>query len=245
MAHPQPPIIGITCTQIDPPEDQGRPRFGLSETYVRAVAAAGGAPLLIPLLTEREMLRALYERLDGLLLSGGGDIDPCHFGETVHESCRRILPDRDDMELALVRWAAEEHKPLLGICRGIQVLNVALGGSLYQDIPSQFPEALAHTPNPAHPREEPSHPVSIRPGTHLARILGASSLAVNSFHHQSLKDLAPGLSVTAQAPDGVVEAVELAGHPFALGVQWHPEEMADLDFHARRLFSALTKAAGP
>jgi putative glutamine amidotransferase len=245
MANAKPPIIGITCTQIDPAEGQDRARHGLSETYVRAVTAAGGAPLLIPLLTDHGLLRGLYCRLDGLLLSGGGDIHPCHFGELIHESCTRILPDRDEMELALARWAAEEGKPLLGICRGIQVFNVALGGSLYQDIPSQIPGALAHARHPARPREEPSHPVSTRPGTRLAGILGTSSLAVNSFHHQSLKDLAPGLDLTARAADGVVEAVELKGHPFAVGVQWHPEEMVGYDAYARRLFAALTEAARP
>ena len=275
------PTIGITCLNDQPTQDQHPPRFGQNQTCVHAVARAGAAPLLIPPLTDETLLRTLYELLDGLLLSAGEDVDPTYYGELRHEKCGPVSPDRDKAELTLSRWAMDDEKPLLAICRGIQVLNVALGGSLYQDIQTQVQGASRHDRRPDHPRNHLSHPVlstacpelvlspstSLRinsvegqsrrvegtaivaPQTRLAHILGPLNSPgplywVNSLHHQSIKDVAPGLTVAARAPDGIVEAVEVEGHPFAIGVQWHPEELAatSMDVRAQRIFDALVEA---
>jgi putative glutamine amidotransferase len=235
------PIIGITSTSIQ--TDSGSWRTGQNQAYVDALVRAGAAPVLIPNLADRARLRPLHELLDGLLLSGGGDMDPACFGESRHEKCG--LPDaaRDETELLLIRWAMDEGRPLLAICRGIQVLNVALGGSLYQDIGAQVPGSERHSWASDVPRHQTVHTVSIEPDSRLARIVGTTSLPVNSFHHQALKDVASGLVVTAQAADQIVEAVEAPGHPFAIGVQWHPEEIAPYDVLAQRLFDALVKAS--
>jgi putative glutamine amidotransferase len=206
------------------------------------VIRAGAAPLLIPAVTDERLLRSIYVSLDGLVLSGGGDVHPIHFGEALHEKCEPVLPERDETELALARWAVDDGKPLLAICRGIQVLNVALGGSLYQDIEDQIPRAERHRWYPDYPRDLLSHTVAVTPETRLARVLGTVSLGVNSMHHQALKDVAPGLIVVARAPDGVIEGLDVDGHPFALGVQWHPEELAAGDPAQQGLFDALVEA---
>jgi putative glutamine amidotransferase len=260
----RPPTIGITCLDDQPTQDPHAPRFGQNQTYIHALAKAGAAPLLIPNLTDKTLLRTLYDLLDGLLLSGGEDIDPAHYGETRHEKCGPVSPDRDKVELTLTRWAMDDGKPLLGICRGIQVLNVTLGGSLYQDIQAQVQGAGKHDYRyPGYPRNRLSHPVLspacpersrrvegtaiVAPQTRLAHILGLLNSPcplywVNSSHHQAIKDVAPGLTVAACAPDGIVEAVEAEGHPFAVGVQWHPEELADNDARSHRIFDALVEA---
>lgn len=229
-----------------------------SQTYLQALIRAGAAPVLIPHLSDPALLRAVYERLDALLLPGGGDIAPHNYGKLPHPKCGPPDPDRDGTELALVRWCVQDNKPLLAICRGIQVLNVALGGNLYQDIEAQVPGAGRHDWYPDHPRDLLAHPVSVVPGTRLAAILeferasppgpvsgGAIELEVNSLHHQAIWELAPGLNVAARAPDGIVEAVEVEGHPFALGVQWHPEELAQEDARAQEMFDALVQAIYP
>jgi putative glutamine amidotransferase len=238
------PTIGITCLDDQPTQDQHAPRFGQNQAYSHAVAKAGATPLLIPNLTDKTLLRTLYDLLDGLLLSGGEDVDPTHYSEPRHEKCGPIAPDRDEVELTLTRWAMDDGKPLLAICRGIQVMNVALGGSLYQDIQAQVPGADKHDWRASYPRDRLSHTVTVAPQTRLADILGPLNSPyplywVNSSHHQAIKDVAPGLTVTARAPDHVIEAVEAKGHPFAIGVQWHPEELADNDARAQRIFDAL------
>jgi putative glutamine amidotransferase len=217
-------------------------RFGQNRTYIRALVEAGGAPLLIPSLMDKTLLRAVYGVLDGLLLSGGVDVDPAHYGEAAHPDLGEVDGERDETELALTRWAMEQDLPLLAICRGIQVLNVALGGSLYQDIQAQIPGAARHNWSSGYPRSHLSHPVVIEEETTLAGILGTTFLPVNSLHHQSVKEVAPALTVVARAPDQVVEAVEAAGHPFAIGVQWHPEDLIASDVRAQRLFNALVQA---
>ncbi len=219
------------------------PRLGMSRSYVNALLRAGAAPLLIPHIEEKSVLRALFERLDGLLLPGGGDIDPVHFCEARHPKCNEPSAERDDTELALARWAMEGGVPVLGICRGIQVLNVALGGSLFQDIQAQIPSAERHDWYPNYPRDRRSHAVAVTPDTRLAHVVGATTLPVNSLHHQSVKDVAPGLVVTGHSPDGIVESVEAPDHPFAVGVQWHPEELAESDARAQRLFDAFVEAS--
>lgn len=243
MANQPPPIIGITCTAFQTDQGQWSPKTGQNRSYVDAVIRAGAAPLLIPNATDKTLLRALYDLLDGLLLSGGGDIDPGYYGEARHEACGNPELERDEAELALIRWAIDEGMPLLAICRGIQVLNVALGGTLYQDLKAQAPEAERHDWSPGYPRDYIAHRVSISPQTRLGKIVGADRLRVNSFHHQAIKDLAPGLTVSTRAPDQIIEAVETNGHAFAIGVQWHPEELAREDVRTQKLFDALVNAS--
>jgi len=238
-----PPTIGIICLDDHPEKDGHAPRFSLNQSYAHAVARAGAAPALIPLLADEALLRALYDRIDGLLLPGGVDIHPRHYSEEIHPKCGAISEIRDEVELAFIRWARADYKPLLAICRGIPVLNVAMGGSLYQDIKAMIPGAMRHDCHSSHARDDVAHDVVITPGSHLAQLIGTDLLPVNSFHHQAVKELAPGLTVTARAPDGIVEAVEEEGRPFVLGVQWHPEELAADDSRAQRLFDALVEAS--
>jgi putative glutamine amidotransferase len=219
------------------------PRLGMSRSYVNALLRVGAAPVLIPHMADKAALRSAYEQLDGLLLPGGGDVDPVHYGESRHAKCNEPSAERDNTELALARWAMEAGMPLLAICRGIQVLNVALGGSLFQDIQAQVPGAERHAWYPNYPRDRLSHTVSLTPEARLAHIAGESTLPVNSLHHQSVKDIAPGLVVTGHSPDGIIEAVEAPEHPFAIGVQWHPEELAGSDRRAQRLFEAFVEAS--
>jgi len=237
-----PPTIGIVCADDRAQKDKHAPRFGQNQSYAHAVARAGAAPLLIPLLADEALLRALYERMDGLLLPGGVDLHPRWYGEEVHEKCGSISEVRDEVELTLIRWGMADRKPMLAICRGIQVLNVALGGSLYQDIKAQVPRAGRHNCESDHARNQLAHDVDVAPGSRLADLAGSGLLPVNSFHHQAVKGLALGLAITAQAPDGIIEAVEGEGQPFLLGVQWHPEELAADDPRAQRLFDALVEA---
>ncbi len=241
---PNRPLIGITAFEtrhVDPPH---LPIYALNRRYVMAIEAAGGAPLLVPSGLDDTSLEAIFARLDGLLLSGGGDIDPAYYGEAPHVSLTGVSAARDRLELAFVRWAVDAEKPLMAICRGIQVLNVALGGSLVQDIPTQLPGSLTHMfDGTTIARPDGAHPVQIEAGTRLRRVMGMAQASVNSWHHQSVGQIAPGLKVVAQAPDGVVEAVELPGHRFAIGVQWHPEWLYDRQPEMKRLFEALVQAA--
>lgn len=241
MADKRSPLIGVTCMTIQ--TENYSPRLGMSRSYVNALLKAGAAPLLIPHIADKDVLRALYERLDGLLLPGGGDINPVHYGESRHKNCGEPSAERDDTELALARWAMEGDMPVLAICRGIQVLNVALGGNLVQDIQAQIPGAERHDWYPNHPRDRLSHTVAIGPDTRLAQIAGTTLLPVNSLHHQSVKDVASGLVATGRSPDEIIEAVEAEDHPFAIGVQWHPEELAGGDAPAQRLFDAFVEAS--
>ena len=235
------PLIGIPG-RSDQSGRFGTPVFTQNRTYVEAVATTGGAPVLIPLNLDEEALRAIYERLDGLLLAGGVDLDPKHYGEAIHEKCGQIDEARDAVELTLSHWALAEGLPILAICRGIQVLNVAAGGTLYQDIGSQAPGSLKHDCWPDHPRDHLAHQVTVNGDSQLAAILGQSQVGVNSMHHQAVKDLALRFRVVARSADGLIEAIEDHDHPFALGVQWHPEELME-DASMRRLFEDFVSTA--
>jgi putative glutamine amidotransferase len=229
------PVIGIPC--------QGNlrsryRRFCSGQSYCRAVQSAGGTPILLPLLDD-EAVRDAYLRLDGLLLAGGGDVAPRHYGEVRRAKLISVDPPRDRVELWLARQATVDDLPLFAICRGIQVLNVAMGGTLYQDIATQLPHALRHSFPNHRPRNYLGHEVLIKSGTHLADLLGVRSLGVNSFHHQAIKGLAESLQVTATAPDGVIEAVQASDKRFVVAVQWHPEELIEDDPGMRRLFEAF------
>ncbi|OGL13658.1 MAG: hypothetical protein A3F92_05030 [Candidatus Rokubacteria bacterium RIFCSPLOWO2_12_FULL_71_22] len=235
------PLVGVTTSVT---VDRYPERAYLNSAYVRAVELAGGAPVLLPPPLGADARDALWARLDGLVLTGGGDVDPRHFGEPRHPAVAEVSEARDALEFELTRRALAQGFPLLAICRGIQVLNVALGGSLHQDIPSEPGSPLAHSQTER--RHQPTHHVKVREGSRLAAILGTHEVDVNSFHHQALARLGRGLAAVAWAPDGIVEGVEetAGGDRFVVGVQWHPEDLVEHDPAARRLFAAFVTAAG-
>jgi putative glutamine amidotransferase len=237
------PIIG--CTTYHKVAAQANPIdiYGLMPSYIEAIKAAGGIPILIPLGLGEEDLQTVFDRIDGILLPGGGDIEPGQYNGRAHIKMWGIDEERDRTEIFMVRAAVQHQKPLLAICRGIQVFNVALGGTLWEDIPSLIPEAIIHDNLPEQPRNYLSHTVEVQAGSQLARQLNRSSTWVNSLHHQAVRDLAPGLVATACAPDGLIEAAEVPGHPYAIGVQWHPENLIQDDPNMLSLFTGLVEAS--
>jgi gamma-glutamyl-gamma-aminobutyrate hydrolase PuuD len=235
------PLIGVTTSAEQTP--RGVPRAFLNASYIRAVERAGGVPVLLTPYHSPAALAALWHRLRGIVLTGGGDVAPARFGEAPHPATALISEERDALELELVtRRAIADAVPLLAICRGLQVLNVALNGTLHQHVPDAFGETIAHSQDG--PRHARTHEVTVEPGSLLARVAGADRLRVNSFHHQAIRDLGDGLRAVAWADDKVIEAAELPGAPgFVLGVQWHPEELIEDDPAAVRLFETLIAAA--
>ena len=218
------PVIGIPCAVY--PDSWFTPANGNAISYLRAIEAAGGIPALIHLTGDAEVLDAHYRRCDALLLAGGEDVDPSWYGAPPHPKLGKTNRAQDDLEIGLTRRAVADGRPVLGICRGMQLLNVALGGSLYQDIVSEISGALNH--NASTDRRDMAHlahPIALEADSWLAGRLDAAEVIVNTLHHQSLKQLAPILRVVARAPDGVVEAVEGSGPGFVVGVQCHPEEL--------------------
>lgn len=234
------PLIGITTNPSDAPDRASLDN--LLQAIVQGVEDAGGLPVLVPLSIGPATLRAVYERLDGVLLPGGGDVAPDRYGAEATASVGGVDVDRDRVELELARWVVADGKPVFGICRGSQVLNVALGGSLYVDT-DDHADADRHAYYPGLPFDLRPHDVSLAPGSLLAQIVSRPTLAVNSLHHQAVREVAPGLRVVARAPDGMVEAVEIEGHPFGLAVQWHPEALPDAP-EMRALFEAFVRACG-
>jgi putative glutamine amidotransferase len=235
------PLIGITTSTQK--NKEGLPYSFVLDAYVQSVKNAGGLPVLIPNWLERRQIEALRSRLDGILLSGGGDIDPQRFGGKAHARVYGIEPERDSLEAQLVEIAVRTDWPILGICRGIQVMNVTLGGTLYTHIQDQLAGAQKHDYFPDYPRSLLSHPVRVEASSRLAELLGETQVAVNSLHHQGIEHLAPVLRPLAwSTPDELVEAAELPDHPFGLGVQWHPEWLQEHE-PMRRLFQAFVTAA--
>ena len=239
------PLIGISCSmgqaiysmhQDNVPQMQHR----LGDSYVKAVTQAGGVPVLLPNNLDISTVEEIAEGLDGILFSGGGDVDPIIFGERATDKLGAVTPRRDDFELALARYVIEKtDKPVLGICRGIQVLNVAMGGTLHIDLPTDG--KLCHSLI-MYPRNVRSHEITVQAGTRLEQVMGLVG-KVNSFHHQAIKEIAEGLQVTAvSADDSVIEAVEAPGDRYILGVQWHPEELVEFP-EARELFRSFVDAA--
>ncbi|MFN8468007.1 MAG: gamma-glutamyl-gamma-aminobutyrate hydrolase family protein [Caldilineaceae bacterium] len=226
------PIIGITTETNDQNE------YVLPVEYAEAIRKAGGIPLLLP--PGEPNIGAVLELLDGLILSGGGDIDPLHYGSGGHPAVYMIDAARDEMELALAQHAAGGDLPTLGVCRGAQLINVALGGTLVEHLPDEIDNTIAHR---MEPRGYVPHPVTIAPSSQLAAVIGEQVVVGASWHHQAIRTPAPGLEVVAQAADGTIEAVELPGHPWLLAVQWHPEITAGKDPVQQRLFDALVAAA--
>ena len=233
------PVIGITAGH-----DTEHDKLFINSVYLRAIRNAGGIPIIFPMEVTEDDLRGLVTLTDGVLFTGGDDIHPFLYGEETDAKCGNVSQPRDSMEMALVPLVMEFGKPIFGICRGIQILNTAMGGTLYQDIPSQFKSELSIAHRQPFAYKVPSHTVDITPGTLLSRILGEehASIAVNSMHHQAIKDVAPGLEVCGYAPDKMIEAVYAPDYPFLLGVQWHPEHLTTSQPDAAKLFAAFVDA---
>ncbi len=234
------PLIGLTMRRAV--SKTGLPSVVLLQAYIDAIVQAGGTPLLIPSDIPAEDWDGLLSRLDGIVLTGGGDIATERFHGQDHPEVCEVDEQRDSIELGLLRAAAASRIPFLGICRGLQVVNVALGGTLYTHIPDQYPNAVRHDFDEGYPRSYLAHSVRIQAGSQLAQIVGELLLQVNSLHYQGVKELAPGLQTVAVAPDGLVEALELPGHPFGVAVQWHPEWLTGQE-STRRLFRAFIVAS--
>ena len=210
------------------------------ENYLQSVIAAGGLPVLLPHTRDEALAAEMLDGLDGLLLSGGGDVDPARYGEEMIPACDEPDAQRDDFELLIGRLALDRGMPVFGICRGIQLLTVLMGGSLYQDIETQLGiERIRHQQEP--PYESPVHSVRFIPDGLLAKITGAQEVRTNSMHHQAVKDAGPRLIVEGMSGDGVIEAVRAAHTDDVFAVQYHPEYMAAADEHAARLFRYLVQ----
>ncbi len=239
------PVIGITCSRSVGGRwseyDRGHFIEFAYDAYSQAVLNCGGAPLLVPICQNKTSLSVICDRLDALILSGGPDINPRFYEDEPRKGLGDVDEQQDEMELELTRLALTTGMPVLGICRGLQVLNVAMGGTLYQDIALQLPKACNHAPRAD--RATVSHRIRIKSGTRLQATLKRRSLWVNSKHHQAVKEPAPGLVVSAMASDGIIEALEDPGRPFVLAVQWHPEGLWRQDITAKRLFKSLVAAA--
>ena len=239
------PLIGITPdtrrSPAGPSANKREPLILLQERYAQAILNVGGIPLLLPILPSPMVIRQLTERLDGILVSGGNfDIHPRLYGEETIETLGEIKEDRTEFELALISSALARDLPVLGICGGAQAINVALGGSLYQDIATQIPRAMEHQQGGL--KEVGGHQVKIHNGTRLKQIVGQESLEVNTTHHQAVKRLGTGLIVNATAEDGIIEGIESKNRSFVLGVQWHPEFLIHRDLYQRKIIGAFVSA---
>jgi len=235
------PLIGIPCHALIRAET-GRPIYGNNRAYVHAVGSAGGLPILIPMINDHKILTALLPRLDGLLLPGGIDLHPSSYGEEVHPLTEVADLELDAFEITLASWAFEQDIPVLGICRGMQLINIVLGGTLIQDISNQYPKSIAHSHRHL-PRTHLAHHIIVEPGSRMETILGAREVRVNSLHHQAIKDAGKGVRITGHAPDGVPELIEVSGYRFVMAAQSHPEEIYSIEPAFKRLFSAFVQAS--
>ncbi|MBX3318730.1 MAG: gamma-glutamyl-gamma-aminobutyrate hydrolase family protein [Nitrospira sp.] len=239
------PVIGVTPDfHAGDRKDMGgpEPTYFLRARYIRAVEELGGIPLILPLVADPAARRRLLDTVDGLLLTGSGpDLPPRLYGEKKRYKFPMVSERRADFELEVIRQARVRDLPLLGICGGMQAVNVACGGSLFQDIPAQVPSAMDHRQKGK--AIQVSHGVTIASKSLLRRVVASETLMVNSSHHQSVKRVAPSLMVSALAPDGIVEAIESPHHRFLLAVQWHPEFLFERHVGHRRLFEAFLRAA--
>jgi putative glutamine amidotransferase len=233
------PLIGITTDRMV--RNSGLLQQGITQAYIEAVYQAGGCPVLIPLGGPEATYAELVQRLDGMLFTGGGDMHPAAYASQPHPKVTYVDEDRDRVEIALLHFAIERRLPFLGICRGMQVINVALGGTLFEDITEQRPDSVKHDYSPGYPRNYLAHSVDIENGSRLQQVLRFQLAQVNSLHHQAVHRLAEGLTATATASDGVLEALELADYPFGLAVQWHPEWLRE-HLCMRALFSEFIQA---
>ncbi|WP_425388476.1 gamma-glutamyl-gamma-aminobutyrate hydrolase family protein [Domibacillus robiginosus] len=208
--------------------------------YHRAILKAGGIPIILPP-APLHVISSYLDLCDGFILSGGEDVDPVYYGQIAHEKLGSVFAERDEFELTLTALLLKRKKPILAICRGLQVINVALGGTLWQDLPSQVNSPIQHSQT-SH-RSLPTHPVTISSHSQLAKIIKNTTINVNSLHHQAIDILGKGLSAVGHSPDHIIEAVEMKGEAFVVGVQWHPESMVPGCTEMSRLFSSFVNAA--
>ena len=221
---PVPACTVAVTASIRPDGDTSRVR--LTAAYVTALENAGLVPLIVPPLSSANAAASVLSSVSGLVLTGGEDVDPARYGEQRHEKVRSVNPARDATEAALIQEAKTRQMPVLAICRGIQILNVALGGTLIQDIPSEIATSISHDDEGA--RDSRSHEISVEPGSLIATAIGTEHATVNSFHHQSVQRVADGMRITARSPDGIIEGIESTDRNWwVMGVQWHPEEMTE------------------
>lgn len=230
-------LIGVA-----PGWDEQAGKLTVHRDYTDAVLRAGALPVLLPLTDGESVLRSMLDRVDGVLFTGGGDVSPARYGEAALPCCGEICPARDDFEFALLAQALAMDRPILAVCRGLQVLNTALGGTLYQDIGKQMPGALIH-PRNDQPRDG-VHAVTVEKDSLLGKAVAAARLEVNSRHHQGIRTLGAGLRPTTRAADGLIEAVEMPAKRFVLAVQWHPESMSGRYPEQQAIFNAFTEACG-
>ena len=245
------PVIGIptqTLQSLGGIPAEFPPSWVMSQRYILTLTAAGALPWMIPLVgDDEETLRGIYDELDGVFLPGGADIDPSSYNEERHALCDRTDTERDRVELMLVKWAMADRKPVLGVCRGVQLINLAAGGTLYQDLADEYKGSIKHDYFPfggQFSRDHLAHEVEVAQNTRLADIIGHGAVQVNSMHHQGIRELGGCLIATAIAPDGLIEATESTNGSFLVGVQWHPEALTDVDQRMRRLFDSFVEASG-
>ncbi len=240
MGMARKPVIGVT-----PLVDEQRESYWMLPGYFEGVLEAGGVPMMLPLTDDVGVLARALDACDGVLIAGGQDVAPEVYGVIAPEAAALVgetCPERDQMEAALLGVAIERDLPVLGICRGIQVINALLGGTLWQDLPTQRPSDVEHHGHA--PYDVPVHTVEVAAGTPLAAAIGAGEHAVNSYHHEAVRELAPGLEAMAFSPDGLVEALWRPASAFLWAVQWHPEFAHRVDEASRRIFSAFVGACG-
>ncbi len=241
------PVIGIPTQTLAEVEDQLPRSWVMRQRYVEVLVQHGAIPWLIPLDQDQVTLRGIFDRIDGLFLMGGFDVDPLSYHTERDAVCGHTDPARDETEITLARWAMEEQMPVFGVCRGMQIVNVVRGGTLWQDIAAEMPDAVKHDYFPLHglyDRDFLSQDVRVVAGTKLREIVGVDTLPVNSMHHQGIKTIGKGLVISATASDGLIEALEGdVPEQWMVAVQWHPESLVDADERMRRLYAAFTDAA--
>ena len=229
-------VIGVT-----PLWDGERDSYWMLPGYLEGLELAGALPITLPLTEDEQDISQLVSLCDGFLFTGGQDVSPVLYGENSRQACGEVCEKRDAFERRLFTQALKQDKTMLGICRGIQFFNACLGGTLYQDLPTEHPSDVAHAMRP--PYDRAVHSVSLLPETPLAALLGRTELGVNSYHHQAIKALAPGLAEMARSEDGLVEAVYMPDKSFVWAVQWHPEFSFHTNENSRKIFSAFVEAA--
>ena len=229
------PIIGVT-----PLWDKEKNSYWMLPGYLEGLEEAGAIPVILPLAADGADIAQFADLCDGFLFTGGQDVAPQLYREALKPTCGELCPARDTLERELLNRALEQDKPILGICRGLQFLNVALGGTLYQDLPTEHPSEIEHSMKP--PYDQAAHTVRILPDTPLAALLQKQELGVNSCHHQAIRSLAPSLVEMARSTDDLIEAMYLPGKTFVWGVQWHPELSFRTDEDSRKMFMALVTA---
>jgi putative glutamine amidotransferase len=244
---PRRPVIGIATQTLAAVPGERPQCWVMGRSYIEELRKVGAIPWIIPLIPhDPETLQHIFDRLDGVFITGGVDVDPSHYGESKLPLCGVTDPDRDTVEIALLRHALDRNLPILAVCRGIQILNVTCGGTLYQDVTAQVPAAMKHDyfPTPEKPsRKFLAHDINVKSNSRLGRILGDAVVPVNSMHHQAIKDLAPNLAPTAYAADGIIEAVESLDERYLIAVQWHPEELTETHPGMARLFTTFAEAS--